>query len=246
MSKLSINHLSKTYPGQHSRVLKDLSLQLNPGEILALLGESGCGKTTLLRIIAGFLDPDQGEIAFNQKVLVNRKVNLVPEKRNIGFVFQDFALFPHLSVEQNVAYGLHGLSKQKRQAKVQEMLALVEMEHLGHRHPFELSGGQQQRVALARSLAPHPELILMDEPFNNLDIKIKEQTLRFVKNLLHNLKTPAILVSHDFREAAALADRIAVMDSGEIVQLASVEELKAHPANEFVRTLLGSGNSNGS
>jgi iron(III) transport system ATP-binding protein len=238
MADLIIDGITASYPGTAGAVLKNLSLTVQQGDIAVLLGQSGCGKTTLLRILAGFIDPDAGMIHFKNRTLVRDSVSMIPEKRKFGFVFQDFALFPHLTVRQNVEYGLGKLSKEKRRAVVENMLMLVGLDGYGKRYPFELSGGQQQRVALARSLAPQPDLLLLDEPFNNLDVNIKSQMLEFVKELLRTCGTTAIVVSHDFNEAAALADKVAIMDRGQIVQYGTIKDIVGNPCSPFVQSLV--------
>lgn len=190
-------------------VLDHFSLTLNKGEIIALLGDSGCGKTTLLRIIAGLESPDSGTIEISGKNITPTP----PEKRNIGLVFQDFALFPHMSVKKNILYGLHQLPKQHRSARLNEVLELTSLLDLADHYPHQLSGGQQQRVALARALAPKPSLVLMDEPFSNLDASLRTKLRTRVREILKIAHIPAIIVTHDQADADEVADRIINMSS---------------------------------
>jgi len=238
MSTLEIRSIHKQYSSRDPKVLNDLSLSINQGEIIALLGESGCGKTTLLRIMAGFIEADQGSMEFDNRSIFTASKGLLPEKRNIGFVFQDFALFPHLTVEKNIAFGLKGLSRRDQKARVQQLLVRTGLQGLGKRYPYQLSGGQQQRVAIARALAPQPGLILLDEPFNSLDAGIKAQMLQFVRDLLKESKTTAVFVSHDFKEALALADKGAILSQGQIVQFGDIMELKNSPNSPLVKSLV--------
>jgi len=238
MAEVTINGITAGYRGNSTKVLNNLSLTVPHGKTIALLGQSGCGKTTLLRILAGFMVPDAGTIQFGSRLLVSDSVCIVPEKRNFGFVFQDFALFPHLTVAQNIAYGLRRLSKDVRREAVDSMLSLVDLEGYGKRYPFELSGGQQQRVALARSLAPQPDLLLLDEPFNNLDVRIKSRMLEFVRDLLRACGTTAVVVSHDFGEAAVIADKVAILDHGHIIQYSTVADVRTNPSSPFVQSLV--------
>jgi iron(III) transport system ATP-binding protein len=238
MSCLKIESLGKSFePGQP--VLQEINLEIAKGEIVALVGESGCGKTTLLRLISGFLEQDQGRILVNNRVLTGPKQWVEPENRGVGIVFQDFALFPHMTVEQNVAFGLIDLSKGEKERVVKEVLSLVGLPLLGGRFPHELSGGQQQRVALARALAPKPQVLLLDEPFNNLDVKIKADTLREVKRIIQATETTTILVTHDQKEAFSMADRIGVLKEGHLLQIASPEEIYHKPVDEYVAQFLG-------
>jgi len=188
-------------------LLQNFSLQMNAGEIIGILGASGCGKTTFLRAIAGFHPIDQGQIIVNGKVLSRPNITLVPEKRRIGMVFQDYALFPHLTVADNIGFGLHKWSNSDKQARIKELLQLIQLENFENRFPHELSGGQQQRIALARALAPKPDLILLDEPFCNLDCELRTQLIQDTRQLLKAENTPAILVTHDLQDAETLCDR---------------------------------------
>jgi iron(III) transport system ATP-binding protein len=211
---LALDHVSHAY-GHHA-VVKDLSFQLHPGEIGCLLGASGCGKTTVLRLIAGFETPTQGTIHL-QDTVVGAPRHCVPaERRNIGMVFQDYALFPHLSVAGNIGFGLRGTAAAPR--RIDELLAVVGLVGQGHKYPHELSGGQQQRVALARALAPRPHLLLLDEPFSNLDVELRERLSLEVRAILKETGTAAILVTHDQHEAFAVADVVGIMHAGRIEQ----------------------------
>jgi iron(III) transport system ATP-binding protein len=218
------------------RAVDGLSLDLHQGEIGALLGPSGCGKTTLLRLLAGFERPDAGEIRVAGTLVAGGRTFLAPERRRIGMVFQDYALFPHLDVAANVGYAL---GRRPDRARVEEALALVGLEGLGARRPHELSGGQQQRVALARALAPTPELILLDEPFSNLDAALRDRVRADVRDILRAAGVTALLVTHDQEEALSLADTVAVMRSGRIEQTGSPEEIYGTPASRWVAEFLG-------
>ena len=235
---LEVEHLRKTYPHAETAAVQRVSLALGEGELLALLGPSGCGKTTTLRMIGGFEVPDSGTITFEGRDITD----LPPEARGIGFVFQDYALFPHLSVLDNVKFGLRKLPRPQAQARAEEMLRLVGLSDLGQRRPHQLSGGQQQRVALARALAVAPKLILLDEPFSNLDAKMRVETRQEVRNLLKETGSAGILVTHDQEEALALADRIAVMDGGRVVQVGKPDEIYRNPVSEFVANFIGRSN----
>lgn len=218
-------------------VVDGVSLRAEEGEFVALLGRSGCGKTTTLRMIAGLERPDAGTIRIGGRLVFGQGVNEAPERRHVGMVFQDAALFPHLSVGRNVGFGLTRHAEAQR--LVAEALELVGLEGYADRMPHELSGGQQQRVALARALAPKPSLILLDEPFSNLDAGLRSTIRTEVRQILASVRTTAILVTHDQEEALSLADRVAVMQEGRIVQDASPEELYHRPASRQIGIFVG-------
>ncbi|MDP9412166.1 MAG: ABC transporter ATP-binding protein [Actinomycetota bacterium] len=220
--------------------VRGLDLEVGSGEILALLGPSGCGKTTTLRLIAGFETPDAGTVEVGGKIVAGAGTRIPPEKRRVGMVFQDYALFPHLSVAQNVAYGLP--NGKKRKARVEEVLALAHLEGLGERMPHELSGGQQQRVALARALAPEPAVVLLDEPFSNLDAALRTRVRIEMREILTDAGATAVFVTHDQEEALSLADEVAVMMNGTIAQKAAPEDLYHSPASREVAKFVGEAN----
>ena len=220
--------------------VRGLDLEVKRGEILALLGPSGCGKTTTLRLIAGFESPDSGTVEVGGRTVAGPGVRVAPEKRRVGMVFQDYALFPHLSVEQNVAYGLP--KEKKRKGRVEEILALAHLDGLGRRMPHELSGGQQQRVALARALAPGPTVVLLDEPFSNLDATLRARVRSEMSEILTRAGATAVFVTHDQEEALSLADEVSVMLGGTVVQSAPPEELYHRPATREVASFVGDAN----
>ncbi|MFT4150580.1 MAG: ABC transporter ATP-binding protein [Paracoccaceae bacterium] len=226
---LSVRGLGKRF-GAHAAV-SDVSFDVAAGEILALIGPSGCGKTTTLRMIAGFEVPDAGEIVLNGRTVTS----LVPERRGIGMVFQDYALFPHMTAAENVRFGV---SDGQAETAVR-MLDLVGLSHLGGRYPDELSGGQQQRIALARSFAARPGLILLDEPFSNLDPILRAATRREIRQLLKSSGLGIVMVTHDQEEALSFADRIAVMDGGRVLQCGAAREVYDLPADRVVAGFLG-------
>ena len=238
-SVLTIRDLHLAY-GTHE-VVHGLDFSLAEGSIACLLGPSGCGKTTVLRAIAGFEPVVAGEIRFEERLIASAALRLPPEARGIGMVFQDYALFPHLTVAANVGFGLGRLARAVREARVAEMLALVGLASELHKYPHELSGGQQQRVALARALAPRPALVLLDEPFSNLDSEMRERLSLEVRDILKAAGTSAILVTHDQHEAFAMADEIGVMHDGRIQQWDSAWQLYHRPANRFVADFVGQG-----
>lgn len=208
MTFFEVKNLTFGYASGNGSVIRDFSLQMEQGEVVGLLGNSGCGKSTLLRLIAGLESPKSGRIQIDGKVLVDQGQFVEPEQRGIGMIFQDYALFPHLTVEQNILFGLHRLSKAERIVRLKEMLALVQLEGYGKRYPHELSGGQQQRVAFARALAPRPAILLMDEPFSNLDAELKMKIRDDLKRMLRTAKMTSILVTHDKADAETICDRI--------------------------------------
>jgi iron(III) transport system ATP-binding protein len=236
---LRLAHIKHSYGKQ--MVIDDLSLTLETGEIGCLLGPSGCGKTTVLRCIGGFEPVSAGEIVLSGINVSNANVIVPPEQRRIGMVFQDYALFPHLSVAANIDFGLYRLSKSDRKLRVNELLQIVGLSDVAKKYPHELSGGQQQRVALARALAPKPDLLLLDEPFSNLDVSLRERLSIEVRNILSDQKITAILVTHDQHEAFALADKIGVMNQGEIQQWDTDYNLYHCPVNRFVANFIGQG-----
>lgn len=226
---------------QMHEIVHSLSFSLQRGEIGCLLGQSGCGKTTVLRAIAGFESLIAGRIALGGKELSNAQHTTVPEARHVGVVFQDYALFPHLSVADNIGFGLRKLTSAERKARIGKLLALVGLQTQEKKFPHELSGGQQQRVALARALAPQPDLLLLDEPFSNLDVDLRERLASEVRDILKEVGTTAVLVTHDQHEAFAIADQIGVMQDGVIVQWDQAYNLYHRPATRFVADFIGLG-----
>jgi len=222
-------------------IVHGLSFSLARGEIGCLLGQSGCGKTTVLRAIAGFESLIDGKITLGGRELSNARKTAAPETRQVGVVFQDYALFPHLSIADNVGFGLRKLSGDERSKQITKLLNLVGLSAHGKKFPHELSGGQQQRVALARALAPQPDLLLLDEPFSNLDVDLRERLATEVRDILKEVGTTAVLVTHDQHEAFAIADHIGVMQDGAIVQWDSAYNLYHRPANRFVADFIGLG-----
>jgi iron(III) transport system ATP-binding protein len=239
MSHLDLSRIDLAF-GAHV-VVRQLSLQLDQGRIGCLLGPSGCGKTTVLRCIAGFERLAAGEIRLDGQVVSTQAHMLPPERRRIGMVFQDYALFPHLSVADNIGFGLRRDSAPVRQARVDELLALVGLSGQGGKFPHEMSGGQQQRVALARALAPKPSLLLLDEPFSNLDVELRERLSYEVREIIKATHTTAILVTHDQHEAFAVADEIGIMNEGRIQQWDTPYNLYHRPVNRFVADFIGQG-----
>ncbi|CAM3905720.1 Fe(3+) ions import ATP-binding protein FbpC 2 [Vibrio aerogenes CECT 7868] len=241
---LSISQLTCRYGEQ--TILESLSLSVRKGEIICLLGASGCGKTTLLKAIAGLLPLHAGKLCLNGRILDDGSRQVAPEKRHIGMIFQDYALFPHLTVAENVAFGLsslshHRLSRHEKQRRTEEMLSLVRLDGYQHRYPHQLSGGQQQRVAIARSLACQPELLLLDEPFSNIDTQVRHELIREIRSLFKQQGVTAIFVTHSREEAFAFADKMAVMNRGVIEQFGPASELYHHPSSRFVADFLGGG-----
>ena len=215
-------------------VLDDINLMLNEGEVLCLLGASGSGKSTLLRIIAGLEPMQRGKVSYGGQVLAEPGAEPPPEQRDFGLVFQDHVLFPHFSVFENVAFGLQGQETSSQSARVEEMLSVVGLGDFAQRYPHTLSGGQQQRVALARALAPKPRLMLLDEPFASVDSTLRRALREDTRRALRSANVAAIVVTHDAEEAMELADRIAIIDHGQIVQIGTPEEIWAQPASCFV------------
>lgn len=234
MTALALHQVSRRFG---SVVAVDtLDLEVAEGEILALLGPSGCGKTTALRMVAGFDDPDSGSIEIGGALVADARGSVPPERRKVGMVFQDGALFPHLSVAQNVAFGLRNGNRDQR---VRDALKLVGLDESAARMPHQLSGGQQQRVALARALAPQPELILLDEPFSSLDAALRGRLRTDVQLILEQAGVTALLVTHDQEEALSMADRVAVMWQGRILQIARPDELYLRPVSRRVAEFVG-------
>lgn len=233
---LTLDRISLAYqtPSGLKPVVTDLNLELDQGHIGCLLGASGCGKTTVLRAIAGFEPLRSGSIKLGDHCISTTSCSVEPEHRNVGMMFQDYALFPHLTVAKNVGFGLRKLDKKVRQNRVDELLELVGLAEFSNRYPHEMSGGQQQRVALARALAPKPDLLLLDEPFSNLDVDTRERLAFEVREILQKTGLTAILVTHNQAEAFAIADRIGVMSDGEIVQWDTAYGLHHEPVNDFV------------
>ncbi|BBL89843.1 iron(III) ABC transporter ATP-binding protein [Vibrio rotiferianus] len=236
---LSIKNLTCQYDDQ--TVLESLSLEVEQGQIVCLLGASGCGKTTLLKAIAGLLPLSSGQMSLNCFTIDDGENWLPPEQRNIGMIFQDYALFPHLTVAENIAFGLKNETAQQKLLKVEEMLGLVHLKGYGDRYPHQLSGGQQQRVAIARSLAYKPDLLLLDEPFSNIDTQVRHELIREIRKIFKEQGVTAIFVTHSREEAFAFADKMAVMNHGVIEQYGTASELYYQPSSKFVADFLGGG-----
>ena len=236
---LDVEGVSCNY--QDQAVIRELGFHVNQGDICCLLGPSGCGKTTLLRAIAGFQAVDLGTISLENQIISEPGSMVAPERRSVGMVFQDYALFPHLTVGQNIRFGLKQLGGREQRKRVDEMLSLVKLQGLGERYPHELSGGQKQRVALARALARSPKLLLLDEPFSNLDAELRQTLSAEVRDIVKSYGLSAILVTHDQNEAYAFADHIGVIEGGAMQQWGTPNKLYHEPANRFVANFIGRG-----
>jgi iron(III) transport system ATP-binding protein len=232
---LSIKNLTKTYSNAKLPAISNFNLDLKKGSILAIVGESGSGKTTLSRLIAGLETPDEGTITLNDKVVAANDTFVEPDKRQVGMVFQDYALFPHLTVRKNIGYGISKL--QNREQRILELLKLVGLEDLGARYPHQLSGGQQQRVALARALAPKPELLILDEPFCNLDANLRTQLRQDVFGIISKTQATVIFITHDTEDAIAVSDRMAVIKNGKLFQHDTTKIITANSSNTYILSL---------
>ncbi|HEY9631279.1 MAG TPA: ABC transporter ATP-binding protein [Coleofasciculaceae cyanobacterium] len=234
---LKLDNVTHQFPNSSTLTVSHITLTLYQGDILALLGPSGCGKTTLLRLIAGFEQPQSGSIDLSGQRVAGLGLATPPEKRNIGMVFQDYALFPHLTVAHNIAFGLQqrgSYSSKEKSLRVTEALALVGLKGMGDRYPHELSGGQQQRVALARALAPRPTLLLLDEPLSNLDVQVRLRLRQEIRDILKATGTSGVFVTHDQEEALAIADQVAVVRQGHLEQWGTPEAIYRQPNSRFV------------
>ena len=240
MAALTVQKLNCFY--QDNQVLDCLDLELKDNEIMCLLGESGCGKTTLLKAVAGLQRALSGTIKINEKVVNDNTFNIAPEKRKIGFIFQDHALFPHLNVFDNVAFSLNKLSKEEKKSRVSDVLSLVRLSEYAQRFPHQLSGGQQQRVAIARALAYQPDLMLLDEPFSNLDHHVRFEIINEIRALLKAHSMSALFVTHSKEEGFAFADKIALMQAGKIVQIGRPKTLYRYPNSKYVADFMGQSN----
>ena len=239
MSSLILQGVSYHYNG--TKVIHDLDLTVGKDEIVCLLGASGCGKTTTLKAIAGLIEAKQGSIFIDGKLVSNEQSFVSPEHRNIGMMFQDYALFPHLTVENNIAFGLSKMSKAQKQHRVDEMLKLVHLIGCADRFPHQLSGGQQQRVAIARALAYKPSLLLLDEPFSNIDTQVRFELIADIRRIIKATQVSAVFVTHSKEEAFAFSDTLAIMHRGKIAQQGTPEQLFAAPSSKEVAEFLGQG-----
>lgn len=241
MRILELQNINKKYKNAEKYAVQKVSFDVNKGEILALVGESGSGKTTLLRLIAGLEHPDSGCIWLSSEKIVEGQTSVPAHKRKVGLVFQDYALFPHLTVMENVSFGLHHTqgNPEELARKALETVGLLENYH---HYPHQLSGGQQQRVALARAIAPNPKILLLDEPFSNLDAVLKDQVREEIRHIIKKAEITAIFVTHDTRDALSTADRIAILHKGYLQQIDSPKNLYEQPANPYVANFFGKRN----
>jgi iron(III) transport system ATP-binding protein len=244
MASLELSNLTKSYDGGDTPALDGVSLQIAHGELVALLGPSGCGKTTTLRLVAGFLEPDDGTIKVGGEVIASPKLMLPPERRRMSMIFQSYAIWPHKTIYQNVAYGLkyRSVGRSDASEKVRKILGVVQLDHLADRYPGELSGGQQQRVALARALVVEPEILLLDEPLSNLDANLREEMRFEIRRLHDEFHFTSVYVTHDQSEAMVIADRICVMNLGRIEQVGSPSDIYERPRTRFVADFVGKTN----
>lgn len=231
---LELEGVCKRYPGSAEDALADVDLSVSAGQVTAIVGASGCGKTTLLRIVAGLEVPDAGSVRIAGEQVAGPDVWVHPEARGVGMVFQDLALFPHLTVRQNIAYGLKRMSRRKRDERTSEMLAMVDMDELGARYPQQLSGGQQQRVALVRALAPGPRILLLDEPFSSMDLPLKAGLQLELAGLLRKSGVPTLIVVHDVEDVVWLANEVVILRDGRVVRSGSVAGLCRDPGDAYV------------
>lgn len=222
---VEIEKLNFRYKNTREATLKNFTINIAKGEILAILGESGSGKSTVLRLIAGLEEPSSGFIKVEGRSLVSDHLFVPPEKRGIGMVFQDYALFPHMTVANNIEFGLKSMSKENKKKRLTEVLKLVDLEGYANRYPHELSGGQQQRVALARAIAPKPAVMLLDEPFSNLDANLKARIRQELKQILSQAGITSVFVTHDQEDAISIANRVVILHKGEITQIGSPAEI---------------------
>lgn len=216
---LELNDISFKYDNNSEYTLHNINLKIKRGDIVAVLGESGSGKSTLLRVILGFETPQYGTMLLDNNTIIDESNFIAVEKRGIGMVFQDYALFPHMDISKNIEFGLNGLSKKEKKHEVSEMLKLIKLQEFGNRYPHEISGGQQQRVALARAIAPNPKLILLDEPFSNLDANLQSEIRDDVKKIIKSSNSTSIFVTHDKEDALSIADQVIIMENGKIVDI---------------------------
>lgn len=236
MTKIvEVKSASKSFDNGKIKAVDNISFSLNKGQILSIIGESGSGKTTLVRLITGLETADSGQIFLQNELVSSENVFVAPEKRKIGMVFQDYALFPHFTVFENVAYGISKNADKKK--RINEVLEIVDLIGFEKRCPHELSGGQQQRVALARALAPNPELLILDEPFSNLDVVLRNQLRTELASILKNTKKTAIFITHDVKDATIISDKLLILQNGQKVQEGTVQELSETPKTEYVRLL---------
>ena len=243
MATLDLQNLTKSYDGE-TPALDAVNLNIEHGELVALLGPSGCGKTTTLRLVAGFIEPDDGEIRVGGDVIASPGHSLPPEKRRMSMIFQSYAIWPHKTIYQNVAYGLkyRGVTGEDASQKIRKILGVVQLDQLAERYPGELSGGQQQRVALARALVVEPEILLLDEPLSNLDANLREEMRFEIRRLHDEFHFTSVYVTHDQSEAMVIADRICVMNQGKIEQVGTPDEIYERPRTRFVADFVGKTN----
>ncbi len=242
MNILELRNIGKQFPGSTDWAVKDFNLTIEKGEITALLGESGCGKTTVLRMIAGFETPTSGCIYLNGECVSDDKTFIEPQHRQVGIVFQDYALFPHKTVWENIIFGLFRLSAEEVKQKAVKIIRICGLEGLEKRYPHQLSGGQKQRVALARAMAPEPRIILFDEPFSNIDSKMKTQMREDIRQIIHKTQATAVFVTHDTKDVMAIADKVSVMKQGIALQIGKPEDIYKYPVNAYVADFFGKTN----
>ena len=221
---LKINNLHFRYKNSKEDTIKDFNLEIKKGDIVSILGESGSGKSTILRIIAGLEEAYRGEILIGGNLVYSKDKSVEPENRGIGMVFQDYALFPHMTVAKNIMFGLKKMDKSQREKRMMEMLKLVNLEEYKDKYPYEISGGQQQRIAIARAIAPSPSLLLLDEPFSNLDANLQSKIRLELKEIIQKANITSIFVTHDKEDARVLADQVVVLDKGQIIKVGRVED----------------------